>query len=495
VSIGYEGARRARWVGEARPFSAVRALAITAIAMVLSEIVAMGAIRFFRLESSLATTVIDALIMIALGFPVLYALSFRPLVHLVQSRARAQASLKAANAQLEAANRAERNARDLAETIRSAAVEMTQAHDLDATLMAMLEHLEALMAFDRARVMVTDAGSRLRTVAIFRKGRGLEILPPSAPSFDPSADPVLDELLASGEGLVIPDIHLHGSWGSRVKPEFAHSWMGVPLLSGGKTVGLYSVSKAEPNAFDRNHLRLARALSAPAAVAIENAELFRQLTAERERLQTLSRKLVDLQENERRAIARELHDEAGQTLTSLKLGLRLLEQTSSDPRLRSRAAELRCVADDAQEGLHRLAANLRPPALDHVGLVGALEQLAEDLSGSSGVRIDLETVGCEDRLPWRVETDLFRIAQEAVTNALRHAQADGISVVLDRRDGRLRLVVEDDGRGFDPEMASESDRLGLVGMRERAEILGGTLVIESLPGSGTTVVVEAPVGG
>ena len=99
-----------------------------------------------------------------------------------------------------------------------------------------------------------------------------------------------------------------------------------------------------------------------------------------------------------------------------------------------------------------------------------------------------------ERLPWRVETDLFRIAQEAVTNALRHADADEISVLLDRREGRLRLVVEDDGRGFHRDDAAESDRLGLVGMRERAEILGGTLVVESLPGSGTTVVVEAPVG-
>jgi signal transduction histidine kinase len=494
--IGFEGARHARWSGETRPFSAVRALAITALSMVLSEIVAMGVIPLFALSSPVEEALVDAAIMIGLGFPVLYALSFRPLAQLAESRARAQASLKAANAELEAANRAERRARDAAETIRSAAVEMTQAHDLDATVAAMLEHLDALMAFDRARVMVSEGGSRLRTVATFRRGRALEILDPPPPSFDAAADPVLGELLAQGQGRVIPDIHLHPAWGPRVRPEFEHSWMGVPLLSAGKTVGLYSVSRAAPNAFDQTHLRLARALSAPAAVAIENATLFQELTSERERLQTLSRKLVDLQENERRAIARELHDETGQTLTSLKLGLRLLEQTSGDPRTSSRAAELRRVADDVQEGLHRLAANLRPPALEHVGLVAALGQLAVDLSESSGIRIDVETVGCdEERLPWRVETDLFRIAQEAVTNALRHAEADEISVVLDRREGRLRLVVEDDGRGFDPVEASRSDRLGLVGMRERADILGGTLTVESRPGSGTTIVVEAPVGG
>jgi signal transduction histidine kinase len=221
--------------------------------------------------------------------------------------------------------------------------------------------------------------------------------------------------------------------------------------------------------------------------------LFRQLTAERERLHTLSRKLVDLQENERRAIARELHDETGQVLTSLKIGLRLLEQTSEDPVISKRSADLRRIADEAQEGLHRLAANLRPPVLEHVGLVAALGQLAADLSHSSGVKIDVETVGEGPRLPWRAETDLFRIAQEALTNALRHAEADEISVLLDRREGRLRLVVEDDGRGFQAETMNHADRLGLVGMRERAELLGGTLVVESGPGSGTTVVVEAPV--
>ena len=490
-----EGAREARWAREVAPFSALRALVVTALAMFLSEIVAMEALSIFGVTSFAAATVLDALIMITLGFPVLYALTFRPLVKLAESRARAHRALKTANAELEAANRAERNARDVADTIRSAAVAMTHTLDLDSTVTAMLEHLAGLVPFDRARVLVTAGGSRLRTVAIFRQGRPLEILRPAPPAFDAAADPILRDILTRCEGLVIPDIHAHPEWGPRVRPEFEHSWMGIPLLSGGKIVGLYSVSRAQPNAFDPRHLRLARALSAPAAVAIENAELFEQLSAERERLQTLSRKLVDLQENERRAIARELHDETGQTLTSLKIGLRLLEQTSADSGLRSRAAELRRIADEAQTGLHRLAANLRPPTLDHVGLVAALRQLAEELSASSGVRIEIETVGCEgERLPWRVETDLYRIAQEAMTNALRHAEAEEISVVVDRREGRLRLVVEDDGRGFRQDGPTETDRLGLVGMRERAEILGGTLVVESLPGSGTTVVVEAPVG-
>ena len=489
-------ARAARWVKPTTQFSAVRALVITALSMVLSEIIAMGTLTLLDVSSFAVATLLDALIMISLGFPVLYALSFRPLVNLAESRARAHEALRATNTELEASNRAERGARDTAVTIRSAAVSMTRALDLETTVVALLEHLGSLVAFDRARVLLADGGSLLRAIAVARKDGAVEFLRPAPLAFDSATDPVLREILASGEGIVISDTHVHPVWGPRMRPRFEHSWMGVPLLAGGKTIGLYSLSRAEPDAFDQEKLRLAQALSAPAAVAIENAALFHQLTAERERLQTLSRKLVDVQENERRSIARELHDETGQVLTSLKIGLRVLEQTSTDPRISSRASELCRVADDAQESLHRMAANLRPPVLDHVGLVAALGQLASDLSVSSGVKIELEAMGCDgERLPWRVETDLFRIAQEALTNAIRHANANEISVVLDRRKGRLRMVVEDDGRGFHPEAVEGSDHLGLVGMRERVEVLGGTLLVESNPGSGTTVVVEAPVGG
>jgi signal transduction histidine kinase len=475
--------------------SSLRALAITAVSMVLAEIVAMGVIRFLHFSSFLATTLIDALLMIALGFPVLYALSFRPLMRLAESRRQVQRELEAANAELEAANRAEREARASAEMIRSAAIAMTRSLDLDTVLASLLDRLGRLVPFDRARIMLLEKKSLL-SVRVARTGGKTEFLPSGGAAFYPDGNPVLRELLSGSKGLVIADTHVHADWGPRMRPDFERSWMGIPLVAGGKAIGLYSLSRAGAGFFREEHLRLAEALSAPASVAIHNALLFEQLRAGRERLQTLSRQLVDLQENERRAIARELHDEAGQALTSLKIDLRLLEQSSGDAAVASRAAQLQRTAEGVQEGLHRLAANLRPPCLDHLGLVAALGQLVESLSGSSGSNVELETIGLGgDRLPTRVETDLYRIAQEAVTNAVRHARAKEIGVVLERRDGRLRLIVEDDGRGFDPAAAERSGRLGLVGIRERAETLGGTLLVESSAGSGTTVVVEAPDGG
>jgi signal transduction histidine kinase len=219
-----------------------------------------------------------------------------------------------------------------------------------------------------------------------------------------------------------------------------------------------------------------------------------ELSAARERLQMLSRELVGVQEDERRALARELNDGAGQTLTSIKIGLRLLERGSGNEEVRAQALQLQQTADRLQERLSRLAANLRPPALDHLGLAAALGQLVEEVPESSGVEAQFEAIGLSDeRLPDRIETELFRIAQEAVGNAIRHAAADHVAVILRRRDALLRLVVEDDGIGFDAAAAGRAGRLGLVMLRERAEALGGTLLIESAAGLGTIVIVEVPV--
>jgi signal transduction histidine kinase len=137
--------------------------------------------------------------------------------------------------------------------------------------------------------------------------------------------------------------------------------------------------------------------------------------------------------------------------------------------------------------------NLRPAALDHLGLMAALEQYVHAFERQHGITTQIETVGLADeRLPPDMETALYRIVQESLTNVARHAQATHVDVVTERRDKRVIVIVEDDGIGFDPEAAMQSSRLGLLGMRERAEMLGGSLAIESTPGTGTTVHVQVP---
>ncbi|HSJ55163.1 MAG TPA: sensor histidine kinase, partial [Anaerolineae bacterium] len=193
---------------------------------------------------------------------------------------------------------------------------------------------------------------------------------------------------------------------------------------------------------------------------------------------------------------RELHDQAGQALSSLVVGLGLMERNVGRPEaLVAGIAELRAVADCVMDDLHRLAMDLRPASLDHLGLTAALRQHMESVSQKHGLAIRFETLGIDERLPADVETALYRMAQEALTNVVRHAKASRVSVLVEQRGGSLHMIVEDDGAGFDPAAACNNGRLGLFGIRERAELLGGRLFVESAPGAGTALVLEVPYGG
>jgi signal transduction histidine kinase len=271
------------------------------------------------------------------------------------------------------------------------------------------------------------------------------------------------------------------------------SWLVVPIFASDQLIGLVELGNPGTGEFRAEHARWAEAVVNQAAIAIQNAWLFDQVRSSSERLQSLARKLVELQENERYYIARELHDEAGQLLSSLKLDLGKLEaDPDCSPRIRERLDHLKGVTDSVLESLHRLAVDLRPVTLDHLGLVAALEQHAKNLV-SPQLSVQFRVVGLEgERLPRDYETSLYRIVQEATTNVLRHAQASKVAILLEKVDGGVKLFIEDDGVGFLPKVYDGGERLGLVGMQERAEMLGGSLSIESMPGMGTSIIVEVP---
>jgi signal transduction histidine kinase len=211
-------------------------------------------------------------------------------------------------------------------------------------------------------------------------------------------------------------------------------------------------------------------------------------------LEKNTRRLVEAQESERRHIARELHDEAGQALASLRFGLRLLEREIDEGgSVSGRLTELMQRTDTVIDGLHRLAADLRPASLDHLGLEAALRQYSRSAASKLGLAVHFKARGFTgERLPAAVETALYRVVQEAMTNVARHARATRVAVLAERRADRVLVMVEDDGVGFEPDQVQGGNRFGLVGLRERAEALGGTLTVESAPGAGTTVVVEVP---
>lgn len=324
----------------------------------------------------------------------------------------------------------------------------------------------------------------------------------------PGADFLIGRRLQVGQGIagwvvehnepaLVPDVSQDPRWFSEFDAEsgfITRSLLCVPLRSKGLIVGALETMNKE-GGFNQDDVRLLSTLAASAATAIENARLFEQARDRHAQLQALSRHLVEIQEAERAHVARELHDETGQALSSLLLSLSMLEQEASNPRaVRKHVANLKTTVNGMLEDLHQLATNLRPAALDLLGLVPALEQYIETFSEQHAIPIQFETVGpvFESRLPPEVEIALYRIVQEALTNVLRHAQATRIDVLLEQRGSQVVAIIEDDGVGFDAEAARQSGRLGLLGMRERAEMLGGQLTIESAPGMGTTIYVEIP---
>jgi two-component system sensor histidine kinase UhpB len=226
----------------------------------------------------------------------------------------------------------------------------------------------------------------------------------------------------------------------------------------------------------------------------ENTELFARLVADERRFRGLARSVWRVEEAERRRLARELHDGLGQTLTALKIQLARLAERAGDPG-DDLGAALRGAAELAAGALadtRRLSHLLRPRVLDDLGLVAALKWLARTLGESAGFAVRFAHSGMAGGVAPDLETLIFRVAQEALTNAIKHSGAPGAEVELRRRGPRVRLVVRDEGRGFDaanpPPAGAEGS--GLAAMRDRVELSGGRLAIDSAPGRGTAVTVE-----
>ncbi|MFL7794184.1 MAG: PAS domain S-box protein, partial [Anaerolineae bacterium] len=272
------------------------------------------------------------------------------------------------------------------------------------------------------------------------------------------------------------------------------SLVSVPLESAGKTMGVMTIISREKDQFGSERLSMLTAIGNQVGVAIENAQLFEAVHLGRERLQILSQRLVEVQESERRYIARELHDEIGQSLTGLKLVLdmasRSLEEDSSD-----NLNEALALADELMAQVRNLSLDLRPTMLDDLGLLPALLWHCGRYTDQTGVHVDMRHTNLEgQRFAPEVETAAYRIVQEALTNVARHAAVDKVTVRLWIERGLLSVQVVDQGAGFNPDDPLISDASsGLVGMRERAALLGGELTIESAPGTGTCLTAELPL--
>jgi signal transduction histidine kinase len=260
----------------------------------------------------------------------------------------------------------------------------------------------------------------------------------------------------------------------------------VPLVAEGRSIGVVVAhDKLGPtSSFTDEDVRLAESLAARAAIAVELSQRVSRDAV---------RRVVEAQELERARLARELHDETGQALTSILLGLKSLDERAVDEEDHAAVAELRELVVSTLQNVRRLAVELRPAALDDFGLVPAVERLRDLVEEQSGLSVDVQSNLADVRLAPETETALYRIVQEAFTNVLKHATASRVSLRLHQGDTAVTLTVHDDGKGFDPQNVRDGS-VGLVGMRERVALLGGRLTIDSSEDAGTMLKAEVPLG-
>ncbi len=363
--------------------------------------------------------------------------------------------------------------------------------DLQLLLQLVLEQIQQVVDYDGASVLILE-GDRLRNVA----HRGP--IPP-----DVQAQMVISreqagelwELMERREPLMIGDVR-EGTWlahafqqafGEYLDREmrYVRTWLGVPLMVGERLIGWLSLQHSEPRAYMQHHAALAQTIANLAATAIQNARLYGR-----------ARRLAALEERQR--LARELHDSVSQVLYGIGLGARtagaLLDRATVAPELKSSLAEpLEYILSLAEAGLAEMRAlifELRPDSLEREGLVAALTRQAAALRARHGLQV--RTTSCEEpALPFEAKEALYRIAQEALNNTVRHAQARSVEIRLSVDGGEIVLALADDGVGFDPQ-AEYSGHMGLSSMRERAAQIRGALEIESQAGQGAVVRVRIP---
>jgi signal transduction histidine kinase len=353
--------------------------------------------------------------------------------------------------------------------------------DLDRLLELLARRLRELLDARLVTLLLPAGADELRFVAAAGEG-GRDLVGQSMPISGSKSGRVLERKRSERVDSVLDDPEVNREVTRQLA---ARTGLWAPLVVRDRAIGVltaYDKLGDDPR-FSDSDVRIAGAFASRAAVAVD---LSRRV--ERDAL----RRAVDSQELERRRLARELHDGTGQALTSVLLGLKRVEERTDDEAAREALSDVRKLVVATLHDVRRLAVELRPRALDDFGLVPALERLIDAFQEQTGIEVDLEARLRNERLPMEMETALYRIVQESLTNVVKHARASRVSILLARKNGAVKAVVEDDGIGLAPG-AIEGEGVGLVGMRERVALLNGTVQIESLRGGGTTVAVEVPL--
>ncbi len=272
-----------------------------------------------------------------------------------------------------------------------------------------------------------------------------------------------------------------------------------PLETSKQNTGKVSICfKEDP---DEVTLKFINSFIRQLSVIVENALLWQEIKYKEELRLKLLERVISAQEEERKRIARELHDETSQSLATIVLGVTMLEETEQDQQLRNKLTDLRKITEKTIDEVHYLSWSLRPSALDDYGLLPAIKKYAEEFKKKYDIEVDIQVIGFEEiRLPSVVEISIYRVIQEALTNAARHADAENISIIIKHVKNVVSFIIEDDGNGFNAKETVNrkltKNHLGLKGMQERIESIGGRFFIESNPGMGTSIYVnDIKIGG
>lgn len=308
------------------------------------------------------------------------------------------------------------------------------------------------------------------------------------------------QVLRDGETLMVNDISQCPALTTDMAlTENVGCFVSIPLKSKDRTLGIMNIACSGENYFTENDFRILDSIGYHVGLAIENSILYEE-AKQREKLRgKLLNSVINAQEEERKRIAREVHDEYGQVLTGLMMSIESIENMTlpQQSQLRERLRNTRFTVDSALRDMRRLTLGLRPSTLDDLGLLAALRSYIQTHLEDAGVKTDFESKGLTRRLAPAVETALFRIVQEAIHNITKYAEASHVKIKIEVGKGKITAIVEDNGRGFDVDAVFKykmrTQSLGLLGIQERAALLGGTFSISSQIGQGTRLVVEIPI--
>jgi PAS domain S-box-containing protein len=429
------------------------------------------------------------------------AAAIEVLWHDVTRRKRSEATLRESEAQVRLALAAEQAARQAAE---AASERTARLQALTAALAGTLSQEAVVRVMTGYGIVATRAITA--TVSVLTPSGKIEQVGwagygPDAPAtfqgIPPNTRGLMAEVIQRGEAIWLgsqaeAENLFRGS--SQVMAQVGcQAYVTLPLQVADQVIGAIGFGYAEPNVFSPEDRAFMLALAQQCAQALDRARLYREVVESQARLQHLSERLIAVQEEERRHLARELHDEIGQSLSALNLMLSMSSTQPPDALLAQLALAQRQVGGLISLVRQR-SLDLRPSMLDDMGLHPALAWYLTRYSEQTGIKLDTEIQGIEDRFPPLVELTAYRIVQEALTNVARHAGVDHATVLVWTVDEQLMIEVSDTGRGFDPDLVRRAYASnGLVGMRERAVLLGGELVIESEPGGGTRLFAALPL--